>query len=111
MGELAVEDSINHTELVNMVTEGVQQVLQHGPVPNQEDVNLASENLEMKEKLALIEQMVNHMQQQMAQAQARPFQQQVQQQHQPYPVNQFQPQQQAQPIPQHQQQYQQQYQQ
>eukprot|EP00957_Ditylum_brightwellii_P146613 11161242-Ditylum_brightwellii.AAC.1 len=81
MGELTVEDSINNTELVNMVMDGAQQALQYGPIPNQEASNLASENLETKEKLASMEQIVNQIQQQMAQSQARPFQQQVQQQH------------------------------
>eukprot|EP00957_Ditylum_brightwellii_P130511 9956207-Ditylum_brightwellii.AAC.1 len=39
-GKLAVEDSVNHTELVNMVSEGIQQALQQGPSPHQNTANI-----------------------------------------------------------------------
>eukprot|EP00957_Ditylum_brightwellii_P048068 3649787-Ditylum_brightwellii.AAC.1 len=61
IGELSVEDSVNRTELVNMVSEGIQQVLQQGPSPHQDTANLENKNNEMKEKVADMEQKFNQM--------------------------------------------------
>eukprot|EP00957_Ditylum_brightwellii_P146072 11122526-Ditylum_brightwellii.AAC.1 len=49
-GELTIEDSVDHNELVNMVSEGIQLSLQQGPSLHQDTTNLATENNETREK-------------------------------------------------------------
>eukprot|EP00957_Ditylum_brightwellii_P155487 11835527-Ditylum_brightwellii.AAC.1 len=69
MGSLTVEDGINHTEMINMVSEGIFQALAEAPT-NDENANLMNKNTTIRAEMDDLRNMIvelnphtNHMQQ------------------------------------------------
>lgn len=80
-GSLTVEEGINHTELINMVSEGVRNAMAAEPKENVELANLAQENLDVKKQLADMKLLINQMKNQsVMQVTPQPHQQFNQQQ-------------------------------
>eukprot|EP00957_Ditylum_brightwellii_P188379 14341051-Ditylum_brightwellii.AAC.1 len=73
-GDIIVEEGLNHTELIKMVTEGVQQALAYSTLYNlleeqkEQAVNLTNDNSTLQHKLA-------ELQAQLAELQNAPLQQ------------------------------------
>ena len=63
-GELTVQEGINHTDLINMVSEGVKNALVHSPGQDEniESLNTVSETEDLKKQLAEMQLIIKDLQ-------------------------------------------------
>ena len=72
-GRLTVEESMNHADLVNIVSEGVRDAMANNN-ENQEFALLSQENAQVKQELQSMKELVKQVQQQAANQMQQPFQ-------------------------------------